>query len=195
MALTELNQVLNVQPENLRARILRARVYVAAKRYEDAESDYQYIIQKKPESKMFRLRLAQVYRAQGKLDQAIKDFKALLNNPETALASLKGITGIYMSRKEFDNAVNLLDLEMEKQPQNLQIGLLKVAVLLAQKKYVSAEKMLNELYRKTSRSYRPSGLIGKPPYEPPGCAAGLRRRIENFPTDHSHRPKKTLPPE
>ncbi|MCP4576957.1 MAG: tetratricopeptide repeat protein, partial [Deltaproteobacteria bacterium] len=155
LALTELNQVLSVQPDNLRARILRARVYAASGEYEKAESDYQYLIHKNPDSKIFRLRLAQIYRAQGRLDQALKDFEALLDNDDTAFASLKGITGIYVSRKEFGKAISLINGQMKKQPQNLQIGLLKVAVLLAEKKYVSAEKTLDKLIEKHPDSIEP----------------------------------------
>jgi hypothetical protein len=63
--------------------------------------------------------------------------------------------------------------------------LLKVAVVLAQKKYASAEKMLDELIKNTL-SHRAFGRIGKPSYESPGCTAGLRRCIEDF-SDESFR--------
>ena len=159
LALSELNRILDVQPDNLRARMLRGRVYAATKQYEKAEFDYQYIIGKSPDVPVVRLRLAQVYRAQGKLDQALKGFIALLDADKAAFAALRGITGIYVSRKEFDTAIGLLDREQKKQPQNLRIGLLKVAVLLAQRDYGSAEETLSDLIKKHPEAVEPLALL------------------------------------
>ena len=139
--------------------MLRGRVYAATKQYEKAEFDYQYIIGKSPDVPVVRLRLAQVYRAQGKLDQALKGFIALLDADKAAFAALRGITGIYVSRKEFDTAIGLLDREQKKQPQNLRIGLLKVAVLLAQRDYGSAEGTLSDLIKKHPEAVEPLALL------------------------------------
>ncbi|MDM8543859.1 tetratricopeptide repeat protein [Desulfococcaceae bacterium HSG9] len=141
--------------ENLRARMLRAAIYVGLKKFEAAASDYEIVLQAKPESPRTQFRLAEIYYALGKADKAIKGFEAVKTSYPDPIKPFEKIIKIYKDKKEYSKALALCDAGMQKYPGNLQIGLLKALLLVKLKKYDASLKLLETLSNQNLQSDRP----------------------------------------
>jgi len=141
--------------ENLRARTLRAAIYVGLKKFKEAASDYEIVLQAKPDSPLMQFRLAEIYYALGKTDKALEGFEAVKTSYPDPLKPFENIIKIYKDKKEYSKALALCDSEMKKHPGNLQIGQLKALLLVKLKKYDASLELLKTLSRQNPQSDRP----------------------------------------
>ncbi|MEA2040277.1 MAG: tetratricopeptide repeat protein [Thermodesulfobacteriota bacterium] len=152
LALEELDRILDAEPDNHRARGLRAEIHLKSKRYEDAASDYRHLMQRNPSSQYVRFRLAEIYQAQGKLDDALELFGEILDSYPDPSKPLEKTVKIYVAKGKFKKALELCNDYLKKWPKHLRIGLLKAMLLIKQKRYETAEKFLSDLIREHPRS-------------------------------------------
>ena len=144
-----------IRNENLRARALRAAIYVNLKKMEEAASDYEMILRAKPDSPLLQFRLAEIYYALGKADKALEGFEAVRSSYPDPLKPFQKIVKIYKDKKEYSKALALCDAEMKKYPGHLEIGQLKALLLVKQKKYGASLELLKTLSRQNPKSDRP----------------------------------------
>jgi len=161
LALDELDQILGTQPDNPQARALRATVHIRLKNYEDAASDYRYMIQKGRSAPEIRFHLAEIYKAQGKLDNALKLVEDVLIQDPDSLKGLEEKARIYADKREYEKAVEVCDRYLKRRPNDLPVGMLKAAILLKQKQYAMAEDLLKSLIKAHPRSVRPVMLMAR----------------------------------
>ena len=165
-ALDEINVVLEKLPDNLRARALRALLYLRLKNLEKAQADYQFMLTQKPESVFLQFRLAEIDYALGNKDKALKGFKALVDkypNPEKPepAKTIAQIVRIYLDKKQFKKAVKICDTQLKKNPQDLATGMIKAVVLLKSKKEKNAKKVLAGLIKRHPEEVRPILLLAR----------------------------------
>ncbi len=141
--------------ENLRALTLRAAIYVQMKKFKEAASDYETVLQSKPDLPLLQFRLAEIYYVLGKLDKALEGFEAVKNSYPVPLKLFQKIVKIYKDKKEYKKALALCDAELKNNPGNLEIGQFKALLLVKQKQYDASLKLLKTLSKQNPKSDRP----------------------------------------
>ena len=160
-ALDGLDGILAVHPGNQWARSLRAAVHLQLKNYEEAASDYRYLIDKGHPTAGMRFHLAEIYKAQGKLDDALKVLGEILNRDTDSVQALEETAKIYFAKGAYGKAIDLCDNYLKKRPEDLQVGLIKARILLKQEKYVIMEDLMDRLIKRHPLSDRPLMLMAK----------------------------------
>jgi len=165
-ALDEINAVLEKLPDNLRARALRALLYLRLKNLDKAQADYQFMLTQKPESVFLQFRLAEIDYALGNKDKALESFKALVDkypNPEKPEPgkTIAQIVRIYLDKNELPKAIQICDVQLKKDPQDLAVGMIKTIVLLKSKKEQDAKKFLADLIQQHPKEVRPLLLLAR----------------------------------
>ena len=81
-AVSELKNIIRLEPENLEAHFVLALIYAAQKRHNDAVREYELILKKvqglEPENTEIRRSLAQLYFEERRLDEAVQQFQKIL---------------------------------------------------------------------------------------------------------------------
>jgi len=165
-ALEEINVVLEKMPDNLRARALRALLYLRLKNLEEAQADYQFMLTQKPESVFLQFRLAEIDYALGNKDKALQGFQALVDkypSPEKPKPgkTIAQIVRIYLDKKQIKKAIQICDAQLEKNPKDLATGMIKTIVLLKAKKEKDAKKVLADLIKQHPKEVRPLLLLAR----------------------------------
>lgn len=113
MATTELEKVLEKEPENYDAYYDLGRVHFELGDYEDAISNFENVIEYKEDNEFLYYYLAQSYEGNNEIDKAISNYlKATTVNTKFAVAYKKlGI--LFMARNDFEDAIEYFEDYMD----------------------------------------------------------------------------------
>lgn len=102
--LARLNQEIGRDQQNPSAWIARGRHFIAAKRYNDAVSDFNRALAESPQSSAAHIALAEVWRLQGDAEQALAEAtRAIECGPSHAAYSLRG--DMHFEQQNFEAAI------------------------------------------------------------------------------------------
>ncbi len=147
LALNELDLILGAEPDNLGARSLRAAVSIRLKNYDAAAADYRDMIEQGHATPEMRFHLTHIYKTQGKLGPALKAIEDILKEDTDSFKGLEEKARIYAAMGAYEKAISACDVYLKKRPEDLQISLLKAAVLLKQENHKEAERFLRHLMK------------------------------------------------
>ncbi len=160
-ALEELNRILAAVPNDVKARELRATVFVDKKDWGRAAKDFEAVLVQKPDAWPIRFQLARVYLAAGDLDQALKGFEQTLDSHTDPFLPIEGMVQVHLRKKNFDQALALCDGQLERQPGDLRLSLLKAGVLAAKGDEEAAKGLLTKVRAEHPASDRPLLLLAR----------------------------------
>lgn len=158
-SLMELERILRAEPDNHRARVLRGAIHIEAREFKSAEIDYLYLLKENPESPALLFRLAQVYRGQGDPEKALQTLESILDTYPEPARVVREMVDIHVTHGAFSEAIALCDQQLEKNPDDLQLGLLKAMLLLHKRNYDVAEKLLSSLSQAHPHAGQPLVLM------------------------------------
>ncbi|MCS7314651.1 MAG: tetratricopeptide repeat protein [Bryobacterales bacterium] len=116
-ALTVARQVLELDPGNLPAKLLRHAALVAMGNTAQARKDLETVIREHPGSREALLALASLNLAESRYAEAEEQFRKLHQNAEPAdLRALVGWSETYAAQGRFAQAVEVLKKELERDP-------------------------------------------------------------------------------
>ena len=109
MAITELEKILDAQPENYDAYYDMGRVQFELGNYEDAISNFENVIEYKENNEFLYYYLAQAYEANNEIDKAISNYlKATAVNTKFPMPYKKlGI--LFLAREEYEDAMEFFE--------------------------------------------------------------------------------------
>ena len=109
MAITELEKILDAQPENYDAFYDLGRVYFELGNYEASISNFENVIEYKEDNEYLYYYLGQAYEANNEVDKAISNYlKSVTYNEKFALPYKKlGI--LFLAREDFEDAIEFFE--------------------------------------------------------------------------------------
>lgn len=142
-----IDEALSIEPDNVEALIHKTIYLLKENKYAPAMSLAEQVDKKFPASPVGSMLKADIYLAQKQLDKALEyNRRAYEIKPNARL--LNQIGGLLAALGKTDEAVQLLESELDKNPQNLDAHFQVANLYLGQKKYGKAEShyqtILNE---------------------------------------------------
>lgn len=158
-AMSELQSVVTARPNNFVARFNLGRAHFARGEYEQARQEFDAAIQLRPDYMPARLAQTQVALIRGDNDAALHAADETLRiAPKNIQARVMKAAALQRLQR-FDEARALLNVVLEKQP-NQEETLLEMGVLdLNQKKIKEAEELFHRAYQAQPNNLR--GLLGE----------------------------------
>ncbi len=158
-AMSELQSVVTARPNNFVARFNLGRAHFARGEFEQAQQEFQAAIQLRPDYMPARLAQTQVALLRGDNDAALRGAdEALRVSPNSIQARVMKSAALQRLQR-YDEARALLNVVLEKQP-NQEETLLEMGVLdLNQKKIKDAEDVFQRAYQTQPNNLR--GLLGE----------------------------------
>ena len=158
-AMSELQSVVTARPNNFVARFNLGRAHFARGEYEQARQEFDTAIQLRPDYMPARLAQTQVALIRGDNDAALhaadETLRIAPNNIQARVMKAAALQRL----QRFDDARALLNVVLEKQP-NQEETLLEMGVLdLTQKKVKEAEDLFHRAYQAQPNNLR--GLLGE----------------------------------
>ncbi len=117
------NEVLQLEPGNLPARLVRSSALAAVGNREQARGDLDETIKAYPNSGEARIQLAMLDLAEKRYKEAEAAFGKLYRENPDDLRGLMGLTETYAAQQQFPKAIQLLQQEAAKHPQRLELSL------------------------------------------------------------------------
>ncbi|HEU0122697.1 MAG TPA: tetratricopeptide repeat protein [Bryobacteraceae bacterium] len=129
-ALSAANEILQIDPNNQYARLIKSHAFMAQGKYEDSKLVLQETLKLNPGQKDAKYQLGYVLFKEGKLKEAEALFQEVYAQNPPDLRGLMGLTEVYTIQKQPDRALKLLDEAIEKFPKAtpLQIAWGNIAV-------------------------------------------------------------------
>jgi tetratricopeptide (TPR) repeat protein len=158
-AMSELQSVVTARPNNFVARFNLGRAHFARGEYEQARQEFDTAVQLRPDYMPARLAQTQVALIRGDNDAALhaadETLRIAPNNIQARVMKAAALQRL----QRFDDARALLNVVLEKQP-NQEETLLEMGVLdLSQKKVKEAEDLFHRAYQAQPNNLR--GLLGE----------------------------------
>ncbi|MBI1748772.1 MAG: tetratricopeptide repeat protein [Acidobacteria bacterium] len=144
-ALSVADLILNKDPNNLEALILRGNAHAGLNNYEKAVEELQQVLEKDPNRIPVYINLATFHTTQKDLDAAEEVFKQALRLNETSLEANIAAANFYLlRRKNPDEAEKYLRKVFELYPKDSRTGFTLAMFYLLRKKPAQAEAVLLE---------------------------------------------------
>ena len=147
-ALTELETVLTKYPEDVSARLLRARLLLIDGRRDEAMADATAITTKAPNSAAATdayLLIGHIQAGLDRTDEAIKAYEEVLHRQSRAIAADLALAAIYLQMHDLNKAATHVQSARTIEPTNPQARALQIRVLLLQHSAVRAKQELASL--------------------------------------------------
>ena len=133
-ARNEFSRALQIQPDNISAQEELAQLDLVDQQFAAAQSRVEKIISQHPQAAFPQILLAKIYLAQGQTNRAESALLKAAALPEQSSASLL-LAQLYLSSKDDQNALNVLNHAMEKTPNDISLWMLTGVVQSDLKNY------------------------------------------------------------
>ena len=148
-AVTALQQVLDLNPANVTARLLLARAYLGMSEGSHAEKELKPLLDKAPPSS-YIVYLGQAWLQQGKYEQILEQLRPQPGLESQALAELLALRGqAYLWRGNLEVAARELDAALQNAPDDPLITLSLLRLRLAQQRLPEAVELVHRLLAAT----------------------------------------------
>jgi tetratricopeptide (TPR) repeat protein len=137
-ALSDLNQVLQLEPDNITAQVRRAKVYEQLGEYDQALADMNDVLEAAPDLPALHCRRAEIHRARGDDASAEADYNQALTLDSTYAEAHYGLGLLYQAQGEGDAALVAVDAALRHDPTLIDAGLFRADVLARQGRWQAA---------------------------------------------------------
>jgi len=140
-AYKEISEVIRIDPDNYRARMLRAAINVQRRNAAEALEELNYVTKlnkDKPEPYLLK---AMIYILQGKYDSAYAQYEKMLSMDSSDLRAKNGIALLYRIRGDRDAAIKEYKKILLKDPSDDQRALYASIYLIMGELYVDSGRM------------------------------------------------------
>ncbi len=146
------DEILKASPNQIPARILRASALMAMKDYKTVRPELELLVEKLPDLKDARFLLANLDMVENRTAQAEAGFRALFNAKPPDVRGLFGMTEIYIETNRQDLAVQILEAELKKDPNNQAVRLSLGNTFVRVKRYDEAIAQFKQLIQSNPKS-------------------------------------------
>ena len=122
-ALQYSNEVLQLDPRNLSARLIRSSALAAVGNRDQARADLADTIRQYPNSREAHVQLGLLDLAEKRYKEAEATFTKLYRESPDDLRGLMGLSEVYAAQEQYPKAIELLKTEAGKHPERLEIRL------------------------------------------------------------------------
>jgi len=148
-AVTALQQVLDLNPANVTARLLLARAYLGMSEGMNAEKELKPLLDKAPPS-TYIVYFGQAWLQQGKYEQILERVRPQPGLESQVLAEVLAVRGqAYLRRGNLEAAARELDAALENAPDNPVITLSLLRLRLAQQRLPEAVELVHRILATT----------------------------------------------
>ena len=133
-ALSDYNQVLEIEEDNEESLFFRAYIYSQQRRNKEARADYSHLLKLNPKHEDGRLGLAILNSKDGRPREAMEQLDALILLYPTHARHYLTRCGLYEQRKEYENALKDVEKAIELEPENHDCYLTRASLYLSMKK-------------------------------------------------------------
>lgn len=120
-ALDQANILLQANPKNPDARLIRDRALIGSNEAAQAESDLQSLVQEVPQMKDAHLQLANLYMNQKQFDKASTQFDQVWKSNPPDLRGFVGLQMVKLAQGKGDEASRALEDLVQKNPKNVPL--------------------------------------------------------------------------
>jgi tetratricopeptide (TPR) repeat protein len=157
-ALTELQQVVTLAPDNPVSRYNLGRAHAARNEYEQARQQFQKAIELRPDYILARLSLAELQVAHSEFDAAFKSAEAILAIDTGNFSARLIQSAALVGQKKLNESRVMLDAMLKTNPGSPDVLFQLGVVNLAENKYKEAEDAFRRSYQLNPANAR--GLLG-----------------------------------
>jgi tetratricopeptide (TPR) repeat protein len=149
------------------AYVFRASTYTSLKRIDKAMEDYERAAAIEPKNIEIWMAKSEFYRSIGRLDKAVADVKVALSLDSSDIRIQKQAISLFLKSGDKTNVLqanSILEKALESQPDDVDLLLFKVALLLTQgtsPAINNAEKILRKMTDERPEISRPWELLGE----------------------------------
>ena len=118
-AMQTTTEILQMQPRNQAAQLLRTTTLLAKKDYVVAKAELEAILKANPDSRDARFQMAMVYFSQKDYKKAEEIFNSLMNLTPPDPRGAMGLTETYMASSQYEKALALIRSLLAKNPDRL----------------------------------------------------------------------------
>jgi tetratricopeptide (TPR) repeat protein len=147
-AIEEYGRVLELKPGNPSALYFRAYANTKLRRYQLAVNDYENLLQRIPRHFEARLGLAEVKHLMGRNVEALDEMNTVIEMYADSALAYAARAALETELKQYEPALFDWNEALQRQPDNLEFMLSKVAVLLSLKRKREARALLKEMMEK-----------------------------------------------
>jgi tetratricopeptide (TPR) repeat protein len=147
------NEVAADDPNGVDARITRARVYIAARKFEEAATELKYAVAQSPKNYEANLLVAWMSDVAGQTERAMQMYRPLCEKPNEYESADKQhlmrdsailFAGCFVKMQQYDTAIMLFQQLVERYPENMDL-VIKLGVLQMMKlKFADAAATLEK---------------------------------------------------
>jgi tetratricopeptide (TPR) repeat protein len=138
----QLDTVTGKQADTVKVRILRMAVLLKMNKPAAALEDAKLLVELQPDDLGHIFRLAEIYYSTKELDAALPLYEKLKEQKPDSVQLLNRIVGIFMLKKEYENAMEAADVFLAKYPENSDAIVVKAKIYLSQGYMDLAENIL-----------------------------------------------------
>lgn len=137
-------------PENHDLELLLAKFYVRNQKITEAERILKKMVMDYPEHEISRLHLARLYYDNHQYRLMIETLRKTIKDMPKRYKAYEILAGYFAEKKDFDNAIEIMDRFLEKVPagsNNLKSKLFKAEIFIKENKHDDALHLVNEVIR------------------------------------------------
>ncbi len=116
-ALAAATEILQMDPGNQLARLIRSNAFLAQGKYTESKAVLEETLKLNPNQRDAKYQLGFVFFREGKLKEAEAIFQQVYAQNPPDMRGLMGLTEVYLSQKQEDRALKLLDEAIQKYPK------------------------------------------------------------------------------
>lgn len=143
-ALNYLNEAISILPNNSKAYYLKSQMLVSEKKNEDALSAVNTAIKltSRPTSMDYYSR-GQIFSSLGLMEDALKDYQEAIKKDPNNIDIYKDESDVLILLKRYDEAINVINIVLEKDNKDVDANIQKGFALFSLKKCVEATTYFN----------------------------------------------------
>lgn len=134
-----------IEPENSVALLAKARLELNARNPTAAVPLLRTVVKNEPNSTEALVLLAQANEASGMVDLALSNYQKALETSPGSQDAVINVVRLQIAREEFDSARQLLDSYVERNPDNLTVGQLRIMFYAEQNQWEEALAAVEKL--------------------------------------------------
>lgn len=180
----QLKAILELEPENVDALMMRARLALGDDKPDDAITDLRAVLKNSPDSVMALSMMASAQERTGATSLALDNYKKLLQLNSNNVQALIGAARLQLAQNQIDEAQKLLEQAHKLDSANMEIPRLLIEVYSRKEQWQAALDMSNALLinQKTAAlGYHMSGLVYARKQDFPKAIESFKKALEKEP--------------
>ncbi len=154
----EVSKMIKQEPENISYQVIFADLYAEEGQYDKAYSLYQDILKKAPNNGSVHFSLSEYYHRKGDEKQSFKELKQAFDSEEVSADLKTQLLMSYLkvnnpSQQDKDQVYELIEIMLNRYPENVQVHSLYSDILVKDKQYKEAQEELKWIVEKTPDKY------------------------------------------